>query len=46
MLGECILISSLPGKASRTPVEIARLEPEPSKLDTKRREPGILFISL
>ena len=53
-LGECLLISSLPGKASRTLVDIARLasdstcplEAELGKLDIKRREPGILFISL
>ena len=54
ILGECLLISSLPGKASRTLVDIARLaeglkcilEAEPGKLDIKRCEPGILFISL
>ena len=48
------LISSLPGKALRTLVDIARLaerfnkrfKAEPGKLDIKRREPGILFISL
>ena len=45
ILGECLLISSLPGKALRTHVDIARLT-EPGKLDIKRREPGILFISL
>ena len=38
ILGECLLISSLPGKALRTDVD--------GKLDIKRREPGILFISL
>ena len=42
ILGECLLISSLPGKALRTLVDIARL----ARLDIKRREPGILFISL
>ena len=36
------MISSLPGKALRTLVDIAR----PGKLDIKRRDPGILFISL
>ena len=50
-----LLISSLPGKALRTLVDIARLaerfnmrsQAEPSKLDDiKRCEPGILFISL
>ena len=84
MLGECLLISSLPGKALRTLVDIARLakihrildecllissvpdnalrtlfdigrlaemstrvlKAETSKLYIKRREPGILFISL
>ena len=45
ILGECLLISSLLGKALRTLVDIARLA-EPGKLDIKRREPGILFISL
>ena len=38
ILGECLLISSLPGKALRTFVDIAR----PGKLDIKRREPGIV----
>ena len=51
ILGECLLISSLPGKALRTHVDIARLatcvlNAKPGKLDIKRREPGILFISL
>ena len=54
ILGECLLISSLPGKVLRTHVDIARLAErfnmrsqfEPGKLDIKRREPGILFISL
>ena len=44
---------SLQGKASRTLVDIPRLvsnstcvlEAKPGKLDIKRREPGILFIS-
>ena len=48
------MISSLPGKALRTLVDIARLaerfnkrlKAEPGKLDIKRREPGIRFISL
>ena len=52
--GECLLISSLAGKALRTLVDIARLaerfsmrsQAEPGKLDIKRREPGIPFISL
>ena len=44
ILGECLLISSLPGKALRGAL-IVRLA-EPGKLDIKRREPGILFISL
>ena len=51
------MISSLPGKALRMHVDIARLakrslamskcvlKAEPGKLDIKRREPGILFIS-
>ena len=47
-------MSSLPGKASRTLVESRGLpsdstyviQAEPGKLDIKRREPGILFISL
>ena len=34
MLGECLLISRYQGKA------------EPGKVDIKRREPGILLISL
>ena len=49
------MISSLPGKALRMLVDIARLAErfnkrfqsrEAGKLDFKRREPGILFISL
>ena len=47
------LVSSLPGKASRMFVEIARLsvstcvlEAEPGKLDIKRHKPGVLFIRL
>ena len=51
ILGECLLISSLPGKALRTLVDIASdsicfLKAKPGKLDIKRCEPGILFISL
>ena len=50
----CLLISSLPGKAwrklltSRGLPSDSRyvLKAEPGKLDIKRREPGILFISL
>ena len=40
-MGECLLISSLPGEALRTLVDIARLA-------DRRHEPGILhvFISL
>ena len=48
------MISSLPGKALRKLVEsrgltsdsTCTLEAETGKLDIKRREPGILFISL
>ena len=51
---ECLLISSLPGKAERTFVEsqglpsdsTCVLEAEPGKFNIKRCEPGILFISL
>ena len=47
------MISRLPGKASRTLVDlrgfqrvsICILEAKPGKFDIKRREPGILFIS-
>ena len=54
ILGECLLISSLPGKALRTHVDIARLakrfnmrsQSRPDKLDIKRPKPGIVFISL
>ena len=49
ILGECLLISSLPCKALRTLVDIMRLAEQfnmPGKLDIKRCEPGILFISL
>ena len=54
MLGECLLISSLPGNTSRMLVELRGLlsdsncvlEAEPGKLDIKRCKPGILFISL
>ena len=50
----CLLISSLPGKASRTHVESRSLlsdsecvlKAEPGKFDIKRHEPGIRFISL
>ena len=48
-LGECLLISSLPGKASRT-LTLAEsrgfLEAEHGKLDIKRHEPRILLISI
>ena len=52
--GECLLISSLPGKASRTLVEsrglpsdsTCVLEAEPGKLDIKLCELGFLFICL
>ena len=44
--GQSLLISSLPGKALRTLVDVTRLKAEPGTLDIKRREPGILFISL
>ena len=54
LLGKCLLLSSLQGTASRTLVELRGLQrdstcildAEPGKLDIKRREPGILFISL
>ena len=54
MLGGCLLISSLPGKFSRTFVESRGLlsdstwvlKAEPGELNMKRREPGILFNSL
>ena len=54
ILGSCLLIPSLPGKALRMLVEsrglprdsICVLDAEPGKLDIKRCEPGILFISL
>ena len=36
---------ALPGKALRTPVDIARLA-DPGKVDIKICEPGILFISV
>ena len=39
------MISSLPGKALRMFVDMARLA-KPGKLDIKRCKPGILFISL
>ena len=49
-----LLISSLPGTASRTLVEsrglpsdsTCVLKTEPGKLDIKTRKPGILFITL
>ena len=52
--GGFLLISSLPGKALRRLVEsrglprdsACVLKADPGKLDIKRREPGILFISL
>ena len=48
ILGECLLISSLPGKASRNPNEgpldsTCLLEAESGKLDINRRGPGILY---
>ena len=52
MLGECLLIPSLPGKDLRTLVDIAKLakrlnlrsQSQRGKLDIKRREPGILHV--
>ena len=52
MLGDCLLLSSLPGKAWRTLVDsrglssdsTCVLKAEPGKLDIKRREPSILFM--
>ena len=54
ILGERLLISSLPGQGFENACQIARLaeqfdmgfEAEPGKLDIKRRKSGILFISL
>ena len=54
ILGECLLISSIPCKGFRTLVEsrglpsdsTCVLEVEPGKLDVKRRELSILFINL
>ena len=52
VLGECLLISSLPGKTLRTFVDIAMLAKgrfgtsKMHLLDIKRRQPGFLFISL
>ena len=49
ILGECLLISSLPGKAKRMLVESRGLPSDStafSKSSLERREPGILFISL
>ena len=43
ILGECLLISSLPGKPRDS---TCILKAEPGKLDVKRCEPGILYISL
>ena len=51
---ECLLISKLPGKATRRLVELKGLPSdstciliaEPGKLDIKRCESGILFINL
>ena len=45
ILGECLLISSLPGKAMRKFVDITRFA-ERFNIHIKRRKPGILFISL
>ena len=53
IIGECLLISSLPGKALITLVEsrgllndsTCALKAKLGKLDVKRQEPGILFIS-
>ena len=39
-----LLISSLPGKALRTLVDITRLA-EPGKLDIKRHSPSDLYVS-
>ena len=45
MLGECFLILSL--RKLGLPLDLTCiLDAEPGKLDIKRREPGILFISL
>ena len=54
ILGECLLISSLPGKALRMLVESRGLPSDstsvlkalPGKLHIERLNPGILFISL
>ena len=40
------MISGLPGKASRTLVDIVRLAEQFNMRDIQRREPGILLISL
>ena len=53
MNNKCLLISSLPGNALRTRVDIARFAERLNmhslsligKLDIKKRKPGILFIS-
>ena len=49
ILGECLLISSLPSSALRTHVESTHdstriLEALPGKLDIKRHSPRILYI--
>ena len=47
ILDECLLISSLPGKAPRMLSDsTCILEAEPGKADIKRRQPVILLISL
>ena len=54
ILGECLLISSLPGKTLKTLVElrglpsdlICVLKVEPGKLDIKRPKHAVLLISL
>ena len=47
ILGESLLISSLPGKAPRTLSDsTCILEAEPGEADIKRRQPVILLISL
>ena len=53
ILGECLFISSFPGKASRKPIKSRGLpsysscvlEAEPGKLDIKRSKPIYQFIS-
>ena len=47
ILGECLLISSLPDRLwERLLRSRGVLKAEPGKLDIKKRKPGILFISL